>query len=155
MAINSNGFTYLMRVRYGECDAQGVVFNARYADYADLAATEFMRAVWGGYEKILEHGVDTQVVNLNISWKAPAKFDDVLALNVQVSHIGNSSFALKTAMVDYASERLIAIAEVVYVVVTPPAYTKTPIPDTMRQTLTAPLPDTVVNHAGIPLENLL
>ena len=28
----------LVRVRYAECDAQGVVFNARYADYADLAS---------------------------------------------------------------------------------------------------------------------
>ena len=34
-------FELLLRVRYSECDAQEVVFNARYADYADLAATEF------------------------------------------------------------------------------------------------------------------
>ncbi len=29
----SENFTLLLRVRYGECDAQQVVFNARYADY--------------------------------------------------------------------------------------------------------------------------
>ena len=29
-------FRYYLRVRYGECDAQKVVFNARYADYVDL-----------------------------------------------------------------------------------------------------------------------
>ena len=34
-------FRYYMQVRYGECDAQKVVFNARYGDYTDLAATEF------------------------------------------------------------------------------------------------------------------
>ena len=32
-------FTLLLRVRYGECDAQEVVFNARYADYIDIAMT--------------------------------------------------------------------------------------------------------------------
>jgi len=30
-------FTLYLRVRYGECDAQKVVFNARYADYVDVA----------------------------------------------------------------------------------------------------------------------
>ena len=34
-----NQFTLLLRVRYGECDAQEVVFNARYADYIDIAMT--------------------------------------------------------------------------------------------------------------------
>ena len=38
-------FRYYLRVRYGECDAQKVVFNARYADYVDLATTEFLRAL--------------------------------------------------------------------------------------------------------------
>ena len=36
----SGHFRYYLRVRYGECDAQKVVFNARYADYIDLATTE-------------------------------------------------------------------------------------------------------------------
>ena len=40
-------FRLLLRVRYGECDAQQVVFNARYGDYVDVAATEFYRAVFG------------------------------------------------------------------------------------------------------------
>jgi acyl-CoA thioesterase FadM len=40
-------FRYLLRVRYGECDAQKIVYNARYGDYVDLAATEFLRAIWG------------------------------------------------------------------------------------------------------------
>ena len=37
-------FRYYLRVRYQECDAQHVVFNARYGDYIDLACFEFMRA---------------------------------------------------------------------------------------------------------------
>ena len=37
-------FRYYLRVRYQECDAQKVVFNARYGDYIDLACIEFLRA---------------------------------------------------------------------------------------------------------------
>ena len=43
----STPFTLLLRVRYGECDAQQVVFNARYGFYIDVAATEFYRALFG------------------------------------------------------------------------------------------------------------
>ena len=37
-------FRYYLRVRYQECDAQQVVFNARYGDYIDLTCFEFLRA---------------------------------------------------------------------------------------------------------------
>lgn len=37
-------FRYYLRVRYDECDAQKVVFNARYGAYVDLAVGEFYRA---------------------------------------------------------------------------------------------------------------
>ena len=33
----SHPFRYYMRVRFQECDAQHVVFNARYGDYIDIA----------------------------------------------------------------------------------------------------------------------
>ena len=45
-----NQFTLLLRVRYGECDAQEVVFNARYADYIDIAMTEYFRSAVGGFQ---------------------------------------------------------------------------------------------------------
>jgi acyl-CoA thioester hydrolase len=39
-----NPFRYYLRVRYSECDAQKIVFNARYGEYVDLAVSEFMRS---------------------------------------------------------------------------------------------------------------
>jgi acyl-CoA thioester hydrolase len=85
----SSKFTLKLRVRYAECDAQQVVFNARYADYIDVAATEYIRALFGGYQNLIARGMDTQVVNMNISWKAPARFDDVLEIIVTPEKIGN------------------------------------------------------------------
>ena len=41
-------FRYFLRVRYSECDAQKVVFNARYGDYIDLAVLEFLKAIGFG-----------------------------------------------------------------------------------------------------------
>ena len=40
-------FTHRIRVRYSECDAQGVVFNANYYAYFDLLLTELWREAIG------------------------------------------------------------------------------------------------------------
>ncbi len=39
-------FVHELRVRYGECDPQGIVFNANYLLYFDVAFTELWRAGW-------------------------------------------------------------------------------------------------------------
>ncbi|TDF35543.1 acyl-CoA thioesterase [Alteromonadaceae bacterium M269] len=130
---DTSPFQLLIRVRYAECDAQGVVFNARYADYADLAATEFMRATLGGYQTLLNQGLDTQVVNLSIKWKSSAKFDDIIRLETQVTKIGNTSFTLSVVIYDKETDRLIAECEIVYVMISTNDFQKTPIPDALKQ----------------------
>ena len=84
--------TYYLRVRYGECDAQKVVFNSRYGDYVDVAVNEFLRAL--GYESQLVSGeLDFQLVKQTTEWRGPARFDQVLAASVSASRIGTTSFA--------------------------------------------------------------
>src|SRR5262245_66645800 len=86
-------FRYYLRVRYGECDAEKVVFNARYGDYVDLATTEFFRAL--GYGKELASGdLDFQLVKQTFEWKAPARFDQVLEISVWAKLVGNTSFTM-------------------------------------------------------------
>ena len=51
-------FVHRLRVRYHECDAQGVVFNANHVAYVDVALTELWRAVFGSYSSMVERGFD-------------------------------------------------------------------------------------------------
>ena len=141
-------FNYLLRVRYYECDAQQVVFNARYGDYIDTAATEFFRAVFGDYRNLLAAGLDTQVVRQVVEWQAPARFDDVLTVAVETQRVGNSSFQLGFAIRRYGDEQPIANAEVVYVMVDAQAFTKLTIPEDIREQLTLGAPGVVTDHAG-------
>ena len=142
-------FELLLRVRYSECDAQEVVFNARYADYADLAATEFMREVIGGYQAMIKQGLDNQVVNLQISWQNSAKFDDVLCLSVHTTHVGNTSFTMQITMTDWLSKRAIATANIVYVMLSSSSFTKIPIPQKIKDKLLKGAPGKRTNLAGI------
>ena len=55
-----------LRVRYGECDLQGVVFNAHYLAYFDIGMTELWRAALGGYQAMIDRGLDMVVVEAQL-----------------------------------------------------------------------------------------
>ncbi len=107
-----NHFRYYLRVRYGECNAQKVVFNARYAEYVDLATTEFLRALgYGG--QLFSGELDFQLVKQTIEWKAPARFDQVLEISVFAKSLGNTSFTLAAEFRIAGHAHLLATAETV------------------------------------------
>lgn len=135
MKTVEDAFRLFLRVRYAECDAQGVVFNARYGDYVDLAATEFYRAIAGGYDKMIQQGADTQVVSLKTDWSAPAHFDEVLCCDVRLERIGNTSFSLSVDFTELQDQRAVAKATIVYVTVTPREHEKIPVPGFLREAL--------------------
>lgn len=143
----SQPFRYYLRVRYGECDAQKVVFNARYADYIDLSCLEFLKAI--GFSAALANGtLDYQNVKLTLEWKAPARYDQVLELSIRAVRLGNTSFTLATEFRIAGAERLIAAAETVYVLVDPQTLTKTPLPPDFRAALERGAEGAITDHAG-------
>ena len=144
----ANPFCFRFRVRYNECDAQHVVFNARYGDYVDIAMTEFMRALGRDYSQLLAEGLDNQVVKLTTEWQSPARFDDVLDVFVSLTHMGNTSFSLQADIRHADDGRAIAHSEAVYVMMTTEPFAKTPVPDDLRERLQAGAPGVVIDQSG-------
>ena len=64
-------YIHELRVRYGECDPQGIVFNANYLLYFDVAFTEMWRAAVGPWQEMVSRGIDAVVAETNISFRAP------------------------------------------------------------------------------------
>ena len=84
-------FVHELRVRYGECDPQGIVFNANYLMYFDVAFTELWRAGVGPWLEMVERGIDAVVANANVDFRAPARFDDVLTLEARIIRLGRTA----------------------------------------------------------------
>ena len=124
-------FRYYLRVRYVECDAQKVVFNSRYAEYVDVAITEFIRAI-GVLPDFVEGPLDFQLVKQTIEWKAPARYDQVLELSIAPTRLGNTSFTIGTEFRIAGDDRVIVTAETIYVLVDARTLTKLPIPPALR-----------------------
>ncbi|TGK34476.1 acyl-CoA thioesterase [Leptospira gomenensis] len=86
-------FSYSFRVRYAECDAQGIVFNANYLTYFDVGITEYFRAHGLPYGESSEKlGLDFHVVHCSIDFKSPARFDDTVEVFVRGSFSGVKIF---------------------------------------------------------------
>lgn len=141
-------FRFRFRVRYGECDAQGVVFNARYADFVDISVNEYIRTLFGDYQHLLDQDLDIQVVSLTVNWKAPAKFDDVLEARIRAGRIGNTSFTLHLEFFRYGDGAFIVDADVTYVAIQPSVMAKVTIPDRIRELLEEGAPGELISHAG-------
>lgn len=126
-------FRYYLRVRYGECDAQKVVFNARYGEYVDLAVTEFLRAL-GYHEQLVSGELDYQLVKQTMEWKGPARFDQVLEISVSAAKLGNTSFTFACEFRIAGKPAVLARNETVYVLVDH-ALNKKPLPAEFREKL--------------------
>jgi acyl-CoA thioester hydrolase len=127
-------FRHRIRVRYSECDLQGVVFNANYLTYLDETMTELWRAeVEGGYGAMVDAGVDMVVAEARIRYLSPARFDDELDVEARVTRLGTTG--LTTGLQVLRGEELLAEAELRHVFVHAGEGGKTPIPDAVRSAL--------------------
>ncbi len=94
-------FIHRLRVRYAECDQQGVLFNANYLAYIDHTITELWRAAYGGYNEMLARGVDIVVAEANLRFRGSARFDEEVTVAATITNIGTTSVTST-----YASPRL-------------------------------------------------
>ena len=139
-------FRFLLRVRYLECDAQKIVFNARWGDYVDVAMTELARTIWGPIDGSPQ-GLDYRLVRQVLEWRGPAHFDDVVEARLRCAKIGTTSFTIATEFRRFGEDPTLVTAETTYVCVAPGTATKQPLPAAHRAALEHGAPGVLVDHA--------
>lgn len=72
--------SFQLRVRYAETDQMGVVYHANYLNYFEVGRVEWLRNKGLPYKKLEEEGIGLPIVNINISYKKSAKYDDLLTI---------------------------------------------------------------------------
>ena len=79
--------TTKLRVRYGETDQMGVVYYGNYAQFLEQGRTEWLRELGFSYKWMEENNVILPVTNLNINYKLPARYDDVISITTRLKKI--------------------------------------------------------------------
>ena len=127
-------FRHRLRVRYHECDPQGIVFNANFLTFADIAITELYREAFGGWQAPMdEHGIDMVVAEANVRYLAPLRFDEEFELVASLLRIGRTSTT--TLIVVERDDERVAEVEIRHVVVDSESRRKAPIPSPVREGL--------------------
>jgi acyl-CoA thioester hydrolase len=126
-------FVHRLRVRYHECDQQGIVFNANHFAYFDVVLTELWRAAFGSYGAMVASGTDVQVVDASATFHSPARFDDEIELAMTIARLGTTS--ITSALEERRESELLVSGRLVHVCVDPATHAKQPIPDSMRERL--------------------
>ncbi|MEV4598245.1 thioesterase family protein [Amycolatopsis sp. NPDC049253] len=127
-----------LRVRYHECDGQGIVFNAHYQSYVDMASFEVVKALFGSYDAFLATGTDMVVAEANLRYRAPCRYDDDLVVAVFLAHLGTTSIVYESEI--RRGGKLTTEAKVRYVLVDPETLRKQAIPAAVRDVYAAHLP---------------
>ena len=86
-------YIHRTRVRYGECDQQGVVFNPNYMVYMDDAGENWVSSL-APSGNFLDLGWDWMVVRSTIEWQAPAHHGETLSITVAIMRYGSTSFEI-------------------------------------------------------------
>ncbi len=128
-----SAFVHELRVRYRECDPQGIVFNANYAGFFDDALTELWREAFGSYQAMVERGVDMVVAELNTRFLASARFDDLIRIEAEIEQLGTTSMTTRLEVL--RGEELLVRGQMRHVFVDAETWTKTPAPDWVREGL--------------------
>jgi acyl-CoA thioester hydrolase len=134
MAKSDFKFMTKIRVRWMECDGQGIVYNGAYLGYLEIGQAEYYRNLGFAIYIIPQSGYfDFVVVKSTQEFKAPAKVDEIIELHVRVSNIGNTSLTLNLEIYAEGNDRLLTSIETVYVGYDTATESTRPVPDAIRE----------------------
>ena len=71
-------------VRYGETDQMGIVHHSNYLCYFEVARLEWLSFLGVSYNAMEQEGIIMPVIEVNLSYKTPALFEDKLIVEVRL-----------------------------------------------------------------------
>ena len=80
-----------VRVRYAETDKMGVVYHSNYLNFLELGRVEWLRSLGYSYAELEKKGVLLPVVHADLNYRFPARYDELIRVETEVSSIGKSS----------------------------------------------------------------
>ncbi len=80
-----------IRVIFGDTDQMGVVYYGNYMRYFESARAAYWRALGRSYQDLVDWDVAMPVVEAHCTYKTPAKYEDVLTVEIEVFELRAAS----------------------------------------------------------------
>ena len=106
-----------IRVRYAETDQMGVVYHANYLIWFEVGRVELMRSLGFDYKRMeIDDDRHIVVVEVECRYKAPARYDDVIAIETRIMALRGFVMKFGYRLVRVADNMLLAEGETTHVI---------------------------------------
>ena len=109
-------FKHTLRVRWRECDIQGIAYYGSYIDFIDVAQAEYFRNLG-----ILTHqangrkNFDLAAVKVTLEYKSPARMDELIDIFLRVEKIGRTSIDKRSEIYRSDTDELLCSGQTISV----------------------------------------
>jgi YbgC/YbaW family acyl-CoA thioester hydrolase len=134
------------KIRYSDCDPQGIVFNGNYARYWDDALTDWFDDAGLGGTDLGGAGADVVAARIEMDFRASASLGDILETSIAVERMGNTSMSIAFTTVRLSDGEVVAEGREIVVFVDPKTFRPTPVPDMVKTRLAGNPADGTVVH---------
>lgn len=76
-----------LRIRYAETDQMGYCYYGNYPQFFEIGRVETLRSLGVSYKKIEDSGIMLPVLDLNIKYIKPAKYDDLITIKTTITQL--------------------------------------------------------------------
>jgi 4-hydroxybenzoyl-CoA thioesterase len=129
---------YERLIRFDEVDPAGIVFFARYANFAHEAVENFFGSLAGGYPGLIQkRRIGLPIVHLEADFRAPLRYGDALRIETTCTKLGTTSATFSHAMTNAKTASLCAVVTHVVVTVNLDTFRSCPMPSDVRGELEA------------------
>jgi acyl-CoA thioester hydrolase len=88
-----------VRVIYGDTDQMGIVYYANYLRFFEAGRNEFLRARGVPYREVEANlRIRLPVVEAHVSYKLPARYDDLLVVETSLAQVRRASARFEYAV---------------------------------------------------------
>ena len=101
-----------IRVRYAETDQMGYVYYGNYAQYLEIGRVEWLRKLGVSYKQMEDSGIMLPVVKMEIHYKTPARYDDILTVHTRLKEMPSARITFQYEIYKSSSSVMIATAVV-------------------------------------------
>ncbi|HLV90645.1 MAG: acyl-CoA thioesterase [Acidimicrobiales bacterium] len=124
----------VQKIRYSDCDPQGIAFNGNYTRYWDDALTDWLWEA-GFTGEHLGVGAEMVTARIEIDFRSSARLGDTVVTTAEVERIGNTSMTVAVTTRRQGDDEVICEGREVIVFVDPDTFRPVPVPDPIREQL--------------------
>lgn len=92
---SDRAFAQDYRIYYADTDAGGIVYHARYLEFAERSRAEMLRQL--GHPLVGPAGEQFVARAASLSWQKPARLDDLITCRTSVVHTRGASIRIRHA----------------------------------------------------------